>query len=377
MSSILVKKVKTPRDLKIFTDFPYQLYKNSPYWVPPIRLDEIHIFKPKSNPSLKYNDWILFLAYKGKKVVGRIAGIINHKYIEKWGAKTARFGWIDFIEDEVVLEALLEAVESWAKSHAMDDIVGPMGFTDLDKEGMLVEGFDELGSMPMLYNYAYYPRLLEKQGYKKDVDWLEYQIVIPSEIPEKISRIKDLSFSKLGLKILNYKNAKELKPYAKELFKLLNIAYQHLYGTVDLEDDQIQAYTEQYISFCDPRWTIVILDNNDALAGFGISMPSFSKALQKNRGRLFPFGILHLLKALKKPESLDLYLIGVRPELKGLGLPALLLAEGTKNAITHNIAYVNSTGMLESNYEVQNIWKHFEYRQHKRRRVYKKLLDKN
>ena len=377
MSSILVQKVTTPRDLKVFTDFPYQLYKNSRYWVPPIRLDEIHIFKPKSNPSLKYNDWILFLAYKGKKVVGRIAGIINHKYIEKWGAKTARFGWIDFIEDEVVLEALLEAVESWAKSHAMDDIVGPMGFTDLDKEGMLVEGFDELGSMPMLYNYAYYPRLLEKQGYKKDVDWLEYQIVIPSEIPEKISRIKDLSFSKLGLKILNYKNAKELKPYAKELFKLLNIAYQHLYGTVDLEDDQIQAYTEQYISFCDPRWTIVILDNNDALAGFGISMPSFSKALQKNRGRLFPFGILHLLKALKKPESLDLYLIGVRPELKGLGLPALLLAEGTKNAITHNIAYVNSTGMLESNYEVQNIWKHFEYRQHKRRRVYKKLLDKN
>lgn len=374
MTSIEIKEVTTKREFKSFVQFPYNLYDMHPYWVPPIRIDEKNTFNIRKNPNLKYADYVLFLAYKNKKVVGRIVGIINHKYIEKWGDYTARFGWFDFIDDLEVVKALLNQVEQWAREKKMTALVGPMGFTDLDKEGMLVEGFDVLGSMPMLYNYEYYPRLLESCGYNKDVDWLEYKIAIPQEIPEKVRRIKELTLSKLGLKVLEYKNSKELMPYAKGLFELINIAYSHLYGTVDLSDDQIKNYTEQYISYCDPRWTIVILDKEDKLAGFGIAMPSFSKALQKNRGKLFPFGVFSLLKAMKKVETLDLYLIGVRPELKGLGLPAILLAEGTQNAINHGIQYVNSTGMLESNHDVQNIWKNFVFEQHKRRRVYKKVF---
>lgn len=374
MASIEIREVKSKKDLKAFIHFPYTLYQKHPYWVPPIKLDEKNTFNTKRNPNLKYADYVLFLAYVENKLVGRIAGIVNHKYIEKWGNKTARFGWFDFIDNKEVADALLSEVEKWAREKAMTSLVGPMGFTDLDKEGMLVEGFDVLGSMPMLYNYEYYPRYVEASGYEKDVDWLEYKIKIPNEIPEKVLRIKDLTLSKLGLKKLEYKNAKELMPYAKDLFDLLNIAYSHLYGTVDLSEDQIETYTEQYISYCDPRWTIVILDKEDKLAGFGIAMPSFSKALQKNRGSLFPLGIFSLLKAMKKVETLDLYLIGVRPELKGLGLPAILLAEGTQNAIDHGIKYVNSTGMLESNHEVQSIWKSYEFEQHKRRRVYKKLF---
>ena len=374
MANIVLKEVKTNKDLRQFVDFPYTLYKNHPYWIPPIRMDELGTLRLKNNPNLDNNEVKMLMAFKDGKIAGRIAGIINHGHIEKWGNKYARFGWIDFIDDFEVAKTLLNAVEDWAKSKGMSAVNGPMGFTDIDKEGMLIEGFEELGTMPMIYNYPYYPKHLEALGYKKDVDWVEFQIFPPKEIPEKILRVQELVLKRAKLHILDYKKAKDLMPYAKQVFIILNEAYGHLYGTVDFTEKQIQEYTKQYLSFCDPRWTTLILDEKNELVGFSIAMPSFSKALQKNRGRMLPFGFLGMLSAMKKNDLLDLYLIAVKPQYKGLGLPAILMSEMTKNAIKHGIKYAESAGELESNIEVQSMWKSFEHRQHKRRRCYLKLL---
>lgn len=374
MSNIEIKEVKTNRDLRRFVDFPYTIYKDHPYWIPPIRMDELNTLKFKNNPNHKTNEVIMLMAIKDNKIAGRIVGIINHKYIEKWGNKYARFGWLDFIDDEEVVKALFIHVENWAKSKGMIAVNGPMGFTDLDKEGLLIEGFEELGTMPMIYNYPYYPKHLEALGYKKDADWLEFQIYPPKEIPEKVLRVQDMVLKRANLHVLNYKKAKELMPYGKQIFILLNEAYGHLYGTVEFTEQQIEAYIKQYISYCDPRWTILILDAKNELAGFCIAMPSFSKALQKNRGRLFPFGFLHMLSAMKKNNGLDLYLVAVKAQYKGLGLPSILMSDMIKNAIKYGVEYAESAGELESNIEVQSMWKSFKHRQHKKRRVYLKLL---
>jgi len=366
---VIIKEVTGRRDLKKFVSFPYKLYAGSKYWVPPLRFDEMNNLRKDKNPAFDFCEAKYWLAYKDGKIVGRIAGIINRRYIERWKNKYARFGWIDFIDDESVSKSLLDKVENWAKEKGMEAIQGPLGFTDLDYEGMLIEGFEELGTMATIYNYPYYHVHLEKFGYEKDVDWVEF------EVPEKIDRVANIALKRNNLRVLKVKKSKELLPYAKDMFNVLDIAYRDIFGFVPLTDKQVDLYIKQYFGFIRPDYICMVLDRNDRVVAFGITMPSLSKALQKSNGRLFPFGFIHLLKAMKKNDLIDLYLIGVLPEFQGKGVNAILFSELIKIFAHKNIAKAETNVELENNYKVQAQWKFFEKRQHKRRRCYIKYFN--
>jgi len=371
---ILIEEVKTGKDLRRFINFPYRLYAGNRCWVPPLWLDEMNTLRKDRNPAFEYCEARYWLAYKDGKLAGRVAGIISHRYLEKWGERNARFGWLDFIDDLQVSKALLETVEDWARQKGLAGLHGPLGFCDLDKEAMLVEGFDELGTMVTLYNHPYYPVHLEKHGYQKDADWLEYELKVPARIPEDVERIAQVVMKRARVTVVTAKRRKGLKRYARGIFDLLNEAYKDLYGVVPLTDKQIEAYIKQYFGFINPAYAKVILDQHGQMAAFGIAIPSLSRALQKGRGRLLPFGFLHLLRALKYDRHLDLYLIAVRPDLQNKGVNALLMTEITRSAIENSIISAESNPELEKNAKVQALWKHYEARQHKRRRVYIKHL---
>ena len=373
--AVTIERVLTPRQLKIFIEFPFSLYKDNPYWVPPLIMDEYNTLRKDKNPVFDHAQAEYWLAYRDDRPVGRIAGIINNAYIEKWGNKHARFGWVDFIDDAEVVSALFGTVEQWAREKGMEGIQGPMGFTDLDKEGMLIEGFEELGTLPMIYNHAYYPVHLETLGYKKDVDWLEYEVSVPTEINPKVLRVNDLVLKRSGLKLADITNKKVLaRKYGHQIFEIIEEAYSELYGTVPMTEKQVEAYVKQYLGFVDLRYTKIIIDADDRAVGFGISMPSLSRALQKAQGRLFPFGWYHLLHALNHPEGLDLYRVAVRNEYQSRGLTALLMTEITKNAMEAGIKTAETSGELEDNEKVQSFWNYYDKRQHKRRRAYLKSL---
>jgi ribosomal protein S18 acetylase RimI-like enzyme len=369
---VWLKEVATHSDLKQFIRFPFSLYRDHPCWVPPLIMDELHTLRREKNPAFEYCDARYWLAYKNGRVAGRIAGLINQRYIEKWGHRYARFGWIDFIDDREVVGALFGAVEQWAGEKGMTGIHGPLGFTDMDREGMLVEGFGELGTMATIYNHPYYPGHLEALGYGKDADWLEFEVRVPAQVPEKAERVEQIVMRRLGVHVLPAKNAREIRPYARELFAVLNQAYARLYAFVPLSTEQIDTYVKQYFSFIQPDFTKILLDANGRVAGFVVAMPSLSRALQKCRGRLFPFGFLHLLAAMRKPKTLDLYLGAVRPDLQNKGADALVMTAITRSAIARGIVSAESNVELEVNVAVQNHWKYYEARQHKRRRCYLK-----
>lgn len=373
---ILIKEVTSLRELKKFIYFPYKLYADNPHWVPPLISDELNTLRKDKNPAFEYCEAKYWLAYRDDEIVGRIAGIISHKYIEKWKNRYARFGWIDFIEDFEVAEALTQTVEKWALSKGMEGVHGPLGFCDLDKEGMLVEGFDELGMMITIYNAPYYHEYMERLGYGKDVDWLEFEIKTPETMPEKIVKINNLVMKRLKLKIFTAKKSKEFLPYAREIFYLLNEAYKDLYGVVELTEKQIGAYVKQYFSFINPDYVRLILDEENKVVAFGIAAPSLARALQKTKGRIFPFGFIQLLKALKSNDRLDLYLVAVKPELQGKGVNAMILADITQTAIKNGLKFAETGPELETNKDVHSLWKFYETRQHKRRRCYIKKLDK-
>ena len=372
--SVEIRKVESKRDLKRFVLFPHSLYKNNPYYVPNLNSDEINTLSRDKNPAFGFCDAELWLAIRDGKVVGRIAGIINHRYIAAWKEKKARFDWIDFIEDREVSKALMDTVESWAASHGMEYIEGPIGFTDLDPEGMLIEGFDELGTLPMIYNYPYYPEHLAELGYGKEVDWLEFEVKTPADIPEKVKRVQAIVLKRSKLKLLDAKRSKDILPYAPKIFDTLNEGYKNLFGFIKLDEEQKALYTKQYFPFIDPDFTKVVIDENDDVAAFGIAMPSLSRALQKARGRLFPFGFIHLLIALKFPRYIDLYLVAVKPKYQKLGINAILMSEITASCIRRGIISAETAGELENNTAVQDLWKNYEKRQHKRRRCFSKKL---
>ena len=372
--SIVIQEVTTRRELKQFVNFPYTLYRNHPCWIPPIRMDEITTLRNDKNPAFDYCEARYWLAKKEGRIVGRIAGILNHKYVETWGKKQIRFGWIDFEEDPEIARALLGTVEKWAKEKGMQAIHGPLGFTDLDYEGMLIEGFEEIGTMVTIYNYPYYPAFLEAEGYRKDIDWVEFEIEPAQEVPERLDRIADIALKRLHLRPLVTNKRKELLPYAPQIFSLLDEAYRELYGVVPLTERQVDYYTKMYFSFIKPDYVTVILNEADQVVAFGITMPSLAKALQKCRGRLFPFGFLHLIKAMRRNDRADLYLVGVKPELQGKGINAVMIREINKIYINHGIKKVESNPELETNKDVQGQWKFYERRQHKRRRCFIKEL---
>jgi hypothetical protein len=371
---IKIKRVETAKELKQFICFPYHLYEKSSYWVPPLRSDEFKSLMPGKNPAFDFCEAAYWLAYRDGKITGRIAGIINHRYNEKWNQKAARFGWFDFIDDEATVSALLKEVEGWAASKGMGCIHGPLGFTDMDGSGILVEGFNEVSTFGANYNYKYYSSLIEKFGYNKDSDWIEYEVKLGSEIIDKIARIANIALERNKLQVLKVKKAKEILPYAKEIFAVLNNAYKDLYGFVELSEKQIDCYVKQYFGFILPEYVPVVLDSENRVAAFGITMPSLSKAMQKNRGHLFPFGFLHILRAMKKTENVDLYLTAVRPDLQNKGVNAILIHEMNKVFIKNKIKKVETNRELEVNTKVQAQWRFFEHRQHKRRRCYKKEL---
>ena len=371
---IQIKEVHSRHELKQFVLFQYSLYRNNKYWVPPFLNDEIKSLRSDKNPAFDFCEATYWIAWNNGKIVGRIAGIINKKYNEKWKTRAARFGWVDGIDDSEVFSALLGTVEQWAKNRGMEYIHGPLGFTDMDGEGTLVEGFEEVSTFGSIYNYPYYFAHIERAGYIKDTDWVEYRATMHAEIPETVRRIAELALTRNRLSVLKVKKAKELLPFAEEIFHVLNDAYKDLYGFVELSDKQIKLYVKQYFGFILPEYVPVVLDSQSRIAAFGIAMPSLSEALQKCKGRLFPFGFIHLLRAMKHPTCIDLYLTAVRPDLQNKGVNAILIYEMNKVFIKNKIENVETNRELEENVKVQAQWKFYDRRQHKRRRCYKKEL---
>ncbi len=372
---VIIKEVISKKEMKKFILFPHKLYKNCPYWVPPLNMDERTTLSKKSNPAFDFCRAKYYLAYKGNEVVGRIAGIINEKYVEVWKNKYARFGWVDFIDDYDVSKALFTAVENWVKENGMVGMQGPLGFTDFDKEGMLIEGFEELGSMMGIYNYPYYPEHLEKLSYKKEVDWLEFRIKLSDTVDEKIERMANIVKKRFKLKVLRLKTTKELLSYGKEIFQLLNNCYKNIFGFVPLSERQMDYYTKQIFSFLRPEFLQIILDKDDKMAAFGLTIPSISIALQKAKGKIFPFGFIHLLKANRKNDKADLLVIAIREDFQGKGLNALIMTEGYKTYVKNNITVVETSNQLETNHKVLSLWHRFNAKQHKRRRCFTKLFN--
>jgi len=374
--SVIIKEVSNKKDLKAFIQFNIDLYKDNPYHVPGLIDDDLTTLSREKNPAFEVCDAIYFLAYKDGKIVGRIAGIINRKSNEVWDQKQARFGFVDFIDDSEVSNALFDAVEKWAKEQGMKALHGPMGFTDLDHEGMLIEGFDQLGTLSTIYNHPYYPEHLMRLGFNKDQDWHEFKIYIPDAVPDKHLRIGEIVKQKYGLKVLKFTKRKDIWPYAHRIFETLNEAFKPLYGFAPLTEKQIEFYVNSYIPMVRlDMITIVVREEDNAVVGFGISLPSLSLALKKAKGKLFPFGFIHLLKAMKsKPRVIDLYIMGVLPEYQKKGVNALLFNDLIPVYRSLGVEYAESNPELETNSAVQAQWDYFKREHHKTRRAFIKEL---
>ncbi|WP_315395099.1 N-acetyltransferase [Hoylesella nanceiensis] len=382
MTSITIKKVETKEDLKAFIEFHYDLYEGNEYDVPNLYSDEVNTLSKDKNAAFDFCVADYYLAIRDNKVVGRVAAIINNKANEKWDQKRVRFGWIDFIEDKEVLEALLKAVEDFGKAHGMNEIVGPLGFTDMDPEGMLTWGFDQLGTMPTIYNYDYYPRLLESlPGYEVDNKYVEYKLFVPDTVPEKYAKIAEMIQNRYNLRIkkLTKKDIFE-GGYGKKIFELINSTYKDLYGFSELSQKQIDQYINMYFPFADLSLITLVEDASadNKLVGIGITLPSLSEALQKcKKGRLFPFGWFHLLRAIKfhKTKIVDLLLIGVLPEYRMKGVNALIFADLIPRYQAYGFEWGETQVEMETNTNVQSQWETLNPVMHKRRNCYKKVLN--
>ena len=372
-----IRQLTTSRsDLKKFVEYQINLYKGNPYFIPPLVSDEIATLDPKVNPAFDHCESAYFMAYRDGKPVGRIAAMINKQVNEKENSRQARFGFVDFIDDAEVSKALFDAAEKWAKEKGMDNIVGPLGFTDLDNEGMLINGFEELGTMATIYNYPYYPAHVERLGYEKEVDWHEFLIEIPEQIPDKHKRIAEIVKKKFNLRVVKFTSRKALKEqYGQALFELINEAYDNLYGYSRLTKRQIDYYIKIYLGMLNLDLVTLIVDGEDQLVGVGISIQSMSRALQKSKGKMFPFGWWHLLKGLKgKNDRVDLLLVAVKPQYMGKGVNALLFTDLIPAYNKYGFKWAESNPELESNAAVQNQWEAFPYRQHRNRRAFIKRI---
>lgn len=376
--SVEIRKVQTKKELKEFIHFANDLYKGDEYYAPSLISDDYNTFDPKKNGAFDFCQAQMFLAYKEGKVAGRVMAIINNRANETWKVKQVRYGWIDFINDEEVAKALLDAVAAWGKERGMTDIAGPLGFTDFDPEGMLVEGFERVATIIGIYNYPYYPQILEKLGYTKETDWMEYRITIPDELPERYYKYADIVIAKNKLNVRKVTRRMVNKEnYGRKFFKLINETYYKLYGFSLLSDKQIDAYTKLYLGLLDTRMVSFIENENGELVAAGVTMPDLTAALQKCGGKLFPFGWFHLLKAIfwKPCDTLDMLLAGVREDYRGKGLNAVLVTDLYPRLKAMGFKYAETTAELETNYSVQAMWKYFEREQHKRRRVYAKKIE--
>lgn len=375
--SIVIKKVRDKTLLKKFVYFNINLYKGCEQYVPPLIYDEFATLNKEKNPAFDHCEAEYFLAYKNDEIVGRIAAIINHKGNEIWKQKYARFSFVDFIDDAEVADKLFGTAESWARHKGMTHIHGPMGFTDLDHEGLLIEGYDRISTMLTSYSYPYYKTHIERLGYVKDQDWNEYLIPIPKKIPERFERVGQVVQKRFGLIVKHFNDKKEITKYARGVFELLNLAYKDLYGYVELSDRQIDYYVNMYIPMLRLEFFTVVLRQEDhKLVGFGIGLPSLAKALQKAKGKFLPAGWYHLFRALKGNDNkvLDLLLIGVHPDYQGKGVNALVFNEFIPAANKLGFEVAESNPELALNNRVQSMWDGMNAEQHKKRRAYIKEL---
>lgn len=364
----------TKSNLKKYTNFGIDLYKGNDYYVPPLIMDDVETLSPDKNPAFDYCKAKSWMAYRDGKPVGRITGIINTVVNERTGKRDLRFGFLDFIDDKEVVDALFDALAEWGRSQGLTSMVGPMGFSDMDHEGMLTEGFEELGTMATIYNYPYYPQHMERMGFHKDAEWVEYRMTVPDKIPEKMLRVAEIVKKKYGVRTIKYTSAKKIKEeYGMALFELINEAYDQLYGYSPLSQRQIEYYIDIYLPILRLENVCLIVDSNDKLIGVGISIPSMSRALQKGRGRLLPTGWIHLLKAMyMHNDVVDLLLVAIKPEYQSKGVNALLFADLLPVYIKNGYRWAESNPELADNENVQLQWQYFERRQHRRRAAFRK-----
>lgn len=377
--SVDIVKVTSKNDLKRFIRFNCELYKGNPYFVPDLYEDMLSTLDKGRNAAFEFCDADYFLAKRDGKIVGRIAAIINNKANEIWGNKAVRFGWFDFIDDKEVSKALLDTVEAWGMERGMTEIQGPLGFTDFDPEGMLIEGFNRVSTMATIYNHPYYSGHVESFGYEKDVDWVEYLFKVPKENWEKAERLSAIIARRNNLHVVRGISRKVLaRKYGEQLFELVNECYAPLYGFSPLGKAQIAQYIRMYLPLIDLRLVSLIADANENLVGIGISMVSFAEALQKSDGRLFPFGWVHFLKPLfsRHPKRLDFLLMAIKPEYQGKGINAMIINDLLPRYLEIGVVDIESNPELEMNTKIQSQWEFFEKEQHKRRRAYKKILQK-
>lgn len=363
----------TRRQLKRFIDFGISLYSSNPCYVPPLRFDEVNTLIPSKNPAFDFCQSQSFMAYRDSKPVGRITAIINNAVNQRTGTNDLRFTNLEFIDDPDVADALIAAAADWGRQRGMTSMVGPMGFTDLDHEGMLIDGFDQMGTMATIYNHPYYPAHMERMGFTKDIDWVEFRIEVPDHVPEKYQRIADIVARKYNLRTLQYDNIRQLaRDYGQDLFRLVNQTYDKLYGYSPLTQRQIDYYIRMYVPVLRTDCVSIIVDADSRLVGLGISMPSFSQALRKAGGRILPFGWWHLLKALRaKTDTVDLMLIAIAPEYQSKGVNAMLFADLIPKFNSNNFRYAESNIELETNANVQLQWQYFTHRLHRRRRAFR------
>lgn len=372
---IEIIEVKTKKEIREFVDFPTKLYKGVKQYVHPLRFDEINNFNPKKNASLEECDVQLFLAKQDGKIVGRIAGIIQRSYNKKVGQTRCRFSRFDAINDIEVAHALFGAVENWAREQGMNIVHGPLGFNDLDREGMLIEGFDEIATFEEQYNFPYYKDLLEACGYEKETDWLEYKI-FPSPLDERTDRIADMVLKRYNLRVVQEKSKKKfLKKYGDQLFEVIDQAYAPLHGTVPLSESVRAQILEQFELILSLKFFIAIVDENDRVIAFGFALPSLAKAVNKSKGKMLPAGIFRMLHAIKKPQVVDLALVGIRPEYQGKGVNAIIMRFMANSIKKNHIQFCETNLNLEDNIKIQQQWKLFNHSQHKRRRCFIKKLD--
>ena len=364
---------KDKKSLKRFVQFGTDLYKNNDYFVPPLRMDDVNTLMPGKNPAFDFCEAEYFMAFRDGKPVGRIAAIIHKRANEQSGKQELRFGFVDFIDDEEVSEALFKAAIAWGKERGMKSIMGPLGFSDMDYEGTLVEGFDEVSTMATIYNYPYYARHMERLGMEKRADWVEFSLTVPDSIPDKHLRIAEIVKKKYGLKVVKYNDAKKVaKEIGRPFFQLINEAYSELFEFVQLTDKQIDHYVNYYLRMLRLDLLTVIKDSNDELVGVGVALPSLSRALQKSKGKMLPFGWWHLMRAMyfNCTDTVDLLLVAIKPEYQSKGVNALLFTDLIPYFQKYGFKYAESNPELELNSKVQLQWQYFESRQHKRRRAF-------
>lgn len=371
--NIEIREVNKLDQLKAFVRFPYDLYKNNAFWVPPMMNDEVNVLIPSKNPAFQFCEVKLWLAFSNGRIVGRVGAIINRLANEKWLENKGRFTRFEAIDDREVIKALMDTAEGWLKEKNIQVIHGPLGFVNLDHQGLLIEGFDHLPSIVSSYHMPYYREHLEALGYKKELDWIEFRLTI-DKVPEKALALNELIKKRYKLKVRQFKDKKEMRQYAHTFFELLNESFQSLPYTVPYNKEMIDFYAGKFFNVLLPKYVKIVSNENDQIIGFIICIPSLSIALQKAKGRLFPFGFRHILQALKKNTVADLVLTGVHSHYQKMGVAAILITEQQKTLIENGIKYVETTGMFETNHVAIQHWKNYPHIQHKRKRCFVKNL---